>query len=419
MDRTNIGFAQLKMGGELGITSAQYGMGAGIFFISYSLFAVPSNLLMTKIGARRLISSCLVLWGLTAGATMLIHTATEFYAARFVLGVVEAGFFPGVIYYFTKWYPSDRRAAATGIFQSATVVAGIVSGVLSGALMTYMDGYLGMHGWQWMFLLEGLPSTVMGGLVFFYLQDEPHDAAWLSDAEKRLIIIGLERDVSSTSGHHTLAYALKSWRTYFLGIVFFLAVIGTYVLAFWQPAMIRGFGVSSIMRIGIYSTIPAIAAVIGKIWIGRHSDSSGELRWHFAAPALVGSVGLLLMPLFPHSPLLGIVCLTIAMAGVHGCIPVFWSIPGLYMSGTAAAGGIALISTMGNTAGVVGPTLLGFIKSTTGSFNDGLYILGAMVSLGAVLVLILVSRNGRGPIANPTLRAGNELNAMDASAGED
>jgi MFS family permease len=397
MDRINIGFAQLQMGHDLGITNVQYGFGAGIFFVSYSLFAVPSNLLMAKIGARRLIFGCLLLWGLIAAATMFIHTATQFYTVRFLLGVVESGFFPGVIYYFTKWYPSDRRANATGIFQSATVVAGIVSGILSGALMTYMNGYLGLHGWQWMFLLEGLPSAVMGIVIFYYLDDEPNDAKWLSEAEKSLILNALERDATSLSGRRTLSHALQDWRVYLLGLIFFLAVIGTYVLAFWQPAMIKSFGVSSIMKIGLYSTIPAIAAVIAKIWIGRHSDSKKELGWHFAIPAFAGAAGMLLIPIFPHNPLLGIAALTLATAGVHGCIPVFWSVPGLYLSGTAAAGGIALISTIGNTAGVVGPIFLGFVKSATGSFNDGMYVMSALLILGALLVLALVSKHAKIP----------------------
>jgi MFS family permease len=390
MDRTNIGFAQLKMSSDLGINSVQYGLGASIFFVSYSLFAVPSNLLMARIGARKLIFGCLVLWGLIAAGTMFIHTATQFYAIRFLLGVVESGFFPGVIYYFTRWYPSDRRANATGIFQSATVVAGIVSGILSGTLMTYMDGYRGLHGWQWMFLLEGLPSIVVGIIVFFYLDDQPSDAKWLSDSERILILTALANDTAAVSGRLTFGQALRDWKVYLLGLIFFLAVIGTYVLAFWQPAMIKGFGISSIMMIGLYSTIPAIAAVIAKIWIGRHSDSKGELGWHFAIPAFAGASGMLLMPFFPHNPLVGIACLTLATAGVHGCIPVFWSVPGLYLSGTAAAGGIALISTIGNIAGVVGPAFLGFVKRATGSFNDGLYVMGALLIFGGLLVLALV-----------------------------
>jgi MFS family permease len=392
MDRTNIGFAQLRMGHDLGISNVQYGLGASIFFVSYSLFAVPSNLLMTRIGARRLISTCLFLWGLIAAGTMFIHTAREFYVVRFLLGVVESGFFPGVIYYFTRWYPSDRRANATGIFQSATVVAGIVSGVLSGALMTYTNGYRGLHGWQWMFLLEGLPSSIMGIIVLFHLEDEPKAAKWLSDGEKKIILNALEQDVANLSGRHSWGEALGDWKIYLLGLIFFLAVIGTYVLAFWQPAMIRGFGVPSIMMIGIYSTIPAVAAVIAKIWIGHHSDVKRELGWHFAVPALAGALGMLLMPLFPHNPVMGIACLTLATAGVHGCIPVFWSVPGLYLSGAAAAGGIALISTIGNTAGVVGPAFLGFIKSYTGSFDAGMYAMSGLLMFAAVLVLLLVPR---------------------------
>ena len=397
IDRTNIGFAQLKMSSDLGISNVQYGFGASIFFVSYSLFAVPSNLLMAKIGARKLISSCLFLWGIVAAATMFIHTAPQFYALRFLLGIVESGFFPGIIYYFTKWYPSDRRASATGIFQSATVVAGVLSGVLSGALITYMNGYWGLRGWQWMLLVEGLPSAFMGIAVWFYLEDQPKDAKWLSDSEKQLILDALAKDTASLAGHHTLGKALKEWRVYLLGLIFFLAVIGTYVLAFWQPLIIKGFGVSSIMMIGLYSTIPALAAVAAKIGIGHHSDARGELRWHFAIPAFIGAIGLLLMPFFSYNPLLGIACLTLATAGVHGCIPVFWSVPGLYLSGTAAAGGIALISTMGNLAGAVGPVALGFIKSTTGSFNDGMYIMSALLILGALLVLGTVSAKQRVP----------------------
>ncbi len=391
VDRTNIGFAQLRMSSDLGISNLQYGLGASIFFVSYSLFAIPSNLLMAKIGARKLICGCLFLWGLIAAGTMFVRTPAQYYIIRFLLGVVESGFFPGVIFYFTKWYPTDRRASATGIFQSATVVAGVVSGVLSASLMTYMNSYWGLHGWQWMFLLEGLPSSIVGILVFFYLDDAPQDARWLSNEDKNLILAALARDPAAAKGRQTFGEAVKDWRVYLLGLIFFLAVIGTYVLAFWQPAMIKGLGIASIMKIGLYSTIPAIAAVIAKIWIGAHSDSQKELGWHFAVPAFAGALGMVLIPLFPHNPLLGIACLTLATAGVHGCIPVFWSVPGLYLSGTAAAGGIALISTIGNIAGVVGPAFLGFVKGTTGSFDIGLYVLGALLITGGVLVLVLVS----------------------------
>jgi MFS family permease len=392
VDRTNIGFAQLQMKGDLGFSAMAYGLGAGIFFISYSLFAVPSNLLMTKIGARRTIFGCLFLWGLTSSATMFVRTPSEFYAARFLLGVVEAGFFPGVIFYFTLWYPSHRRANVTGIFQSATVVAGVVSGLLSGTLMTYLNGLWTLRGWQWMFLLEGAPSIAMALVVWRWLDDLPQEAKWLSDEEKTVILNALKNDPVSAAGRHTLRASLVDWRVYILGAIFFSAVIGTYALAFWQPMMIQGFNVSSIMLIGIYSTIPALAAVASKIGIGYHSDKQRELRWHFAVPAFAGAIGMLLIPLVAHNPLVGIACLALAMAGVHGCIPIFWSVPGLYFSGPGAAGAIALISTLGNFAGAIGPVLLGYAKSQTGTFNVGMYTMSALLVIAGMTTLAMVSR---------------------------
>lgn len=397
VDRTNIGFAQLQMRGDLGLSAMAYGLGAGIFFISYSLFAVPSNLLMTKIGARKTIFGCLCLWGLTSSGTMLVRTPTEFYLARLLLGAVEAGFFPGVIFYFTQWYPSHRRANVTGIFQSATVVAGVVSGLMSGALMTYLNDFWKLRGWQWMFLLEGLPSLAMGVVVLLFLDDSPQQATWLSEHEKSVLLDALATDPAA-AGKHTFRGALVDWRVYFLGLIFFASVIGTYALAFWQPMMIRDFHVSSIMRIGIYSTIPAIAAVVAKIWIGYHSDKQRELRWHFAVPAFAGAVGMLLVPLISRDPLVGIACLALATAGVHGCIPVFWSLPGLYFSGTAAAGAIALISTLGNFAGAVGPVLLGYAKNHAGTFNGGMYTMSALLLVAAVLTVVAVSKKPGGTL---------------------
>jgi MFS family permease len=392
MDRTNIGFAQLQMKSALGFSAVTYGLGASIFFVSYAAFALPSNLLMTKIGARKTIFGSLFLWGIASAATMFVRTPREFYTVRFVLGVVEAGFFPGAIYYLTKWFPSHRRAKANGLFQSATVIAGVISGVLSGALITDLNGFVGLRGWQWMFLVEGLPSAILGIIVLIRLDDDPGDAKWLSVSEKKIVVDALRMDSSAASNHQTLSRALADWRVYLLGLIFFLAVLGTYVLAFWQPIMIKEMGVTSIMAVGLYSTIPAAAAVISKIWIGHHSDKSRELRWHFAISALAGAAGMLLMPMFPHSQLWGIACLTLATAGVHGCIPIFWSVPGLYLSGTAAAGGIAVISTMGNLSGAVGPAALGFIRNATGRFDVGLQIVAGLLLLGGVLLFALLSK---------------------------
>jgi MFS family permease len=396
MDRTNIGFAQLQMKSDLGLSDVAYGLGAGMFFVSYSVFALPSNLLLTKIGARKTIFASLFGWGLTSSATMFIHGPMQFYALRFLLGIVEAGFFPGIIYYFGEWFPSDRRASVIGIFTSATVVAGVTSGLLSGSIMTYLNGFSGLRGWQWMFLIEGLPSAAIGIGVYFYLDNKPQDAKWLSDAEKGDLLTALQEDPAAGSTNRTLGRALRDWRVYLLGVIYFLAVFDTFVLAFWQPAMIKAFGVSSVMAIGFYSTIPPIAAVIAKVFVGYHSDLKKELRWHFAIPAFLGAIGFSLTTLLPHDPLWGIACLTLATAGVHGCIPIIWAAPGQYLSGTGAAGGIAVISTMGTISGAVGPALLGVIKSTTGDFSSGMYVLSAILSLAAILMLALVRKPGRG-----------------------
>jgi len=397
MDRTNIGFAQLQMKGDLGLSDVAYGLGAGMFFVSYSAFALPSNLLLTKIGARKMIFGSLFGWGLTSSATMFIHGSMQFYALRFLLGVFEAGFFPGIIYYFGEWYPSDRRASVIGIFTSATVVAGVASGLLSGSIMTYLNGFSGLRGWQWMFLIEGLPSAVMGIGVYLYLDNKPQEVKWLSDAEKRTLLSALKEDPALGSTNRTLGRALTDWRVYLLGVIYFLAVFDTFVLAFWQPAMIKAFGVSSLMAIGIYSTIPPIAAIIAKVYVGYHSDLKKELRWHFAIPAFLGAIGFSLMTLLSHNPLWGIACLTLATAGVHGCIPIIWAAPGQYLSGTGAAAGIAVISTMGTTSGAVGPALLGLIRTTTGDFSLGMYGLSAILSLAAILMLVLVKKRTREP----------------------
>jgi MFS family permease len=399
MDRTNIGFAQLQMKGDLGFSDVAYGLGASLFFVSYSAFALPSNLIMTRVGARKTIFASMFGWGLTSAATMFIRTPMQFYAIRLLLGVVEAGFFPGIIFYFGEWFPSHRRANIIGIFTSATVVAGILSGVLSGSIMTYFNGFGGLRGWQWMFLVEGLPCAFLGIVIYFYLDDQFEEAKWLSAGEKKLLRAAIVEDPVGATTSQTLGGAIANWRVYLLGLIYFLAVFGTFVVAFWQPTMIKGFGVSSVMAIGFYSTIPPIAAVIAKIWIGHHSDKKKELRWHFAIAALVGAIGFSLIPRFSHSPLLGIICLVIATAGVHASIPIVWAAPGLYLSGTAAAGGIAIISTMGTLSGAVGPLFVGWIKTVTGAFDDGMYAMSGLLMLAALLMLFLVSdkRQKSGP----------------------
>lgn len=409
LDRTNIGFAQLQMKGDVGISDAAYGFGAGLFFVSYVLFAIPSNIVLNKIGARRTICVSLCGWGLISSATMFIHTRNEFYTARCLLGAVEAGFYPGALFYFTQWYPSHRRAKIVGIFTSAAVVAGVVSGVLSGTLMTYLNGYEALRGWQWMFFLEGLPSIALGIVVYFFLDDKPAYAKWLSGDERKTIIEILRRDPAVNASQRAAGQAFGNWRVYLLGLIYFVIMFQTYALAFWQPTMIREFGVSSVVIVGLYSTVPPLVAIVAKVWIGYHSDRQRELRWHFAISAFIGVVGLFLTPYFSHSPILGIACLALATAGAHGCIPVFWSVPGLFLSGTAAAVGIALINAIGNTAGFIGPSLLGAIKTETGGFTLSLYIMASLLACGAVMMLALVPKQQQVASQAPGLHGEAEL----------
>jgi MFS family permease len=391
MDRTNIGFAHLQMQGDLKLTDIAYGIGAGMFFVSYSVFALPASFLFAKWGARSVIVACLIGWGITSAGTMFVRTPVEFYAIRFFLGVVEAGFFPAIIYYFGQWYPAQRRAGVIGIFTAATVVAGIVSGVLSGTIMTYLNGTFGWRGWQWMFLLEGLPAALIGIGVFFYLDEGPAVAKWISTEQKRALLRAIAEDPAASSGSNTFTHALLDWRVYLIGTVYFLSVGVAFILAFWQPSMIKSFGVSNVMLIGLYSTLPLIAAVVAKVYVGHSSDKHREIRWHFIVPALVGAGGFLLAGLFPHNLILGLACLTLATAGTHGCMVIIWAAPGLYLSGAAVASGVAIISTMGTLSGAVGPAMLGAMKTKSGGFTTGNYALAGILILAALLMFVFVN----------------------------
>jgi MFS family permease len=392
MDRTNIGFAQLQMKGDLGFSDAIYGIGAGIVFVSYTAFGLPSNLVLVKIGARKTLLGCLVGWGLCSMLTMFVRTPHEFYVIRFLIGAFEAGFFPGVIYYFSQWYPLDRRGKVTGIFSSATAVAGVVSGLISGPLMQFFDGHSHLRGWQWLFLIEGLPSIALGIFTYFYLQDKPAEARWLSAEEKQLVSRALQKDTIHGTQPSSVWQVLYYWRVYLLGFIFFLAITDTYVLAFWQPLLIRDFGVHGVAAISLYSTIPAIGAVVAKLGVPYLSDLKRERRWHFAISAILGACALSLTTIWPHNLVLGMFLLTVATAGAHATIPVFWSVPGQYLSGQSAASGIAIISMIGTLGGVVGPPMLGFIKQMTGSYAGGMYLQSALLVLGAVLMLTTVAK---------------------------
>ena len=389
LDRINIGFAQLQMKQDLGFSDAVYGLGAGIFFFGYFLFEVPSNLLLEKIGARKTLLRIMVVWGTISACMMFVKTPMQFYIARFLLGVFEAGFFPGIILYLTFWYPSGMRARIIALFMSAIAIAGIIGGPLSGWIMNDLAGTNGWKGWQWMFLLEGLPTIVLGVLVLIILDDHPDDAKWLTAREKEILDHNLEEDQRGldVAHHHSLGQAFRDPKIYILSFAYFTFICGVYAISFWLPTIIKSFGVTDPLRIGLWTTIPYIAGAIGMVVISKHSDQTLERRWHAALSGFIGGAGLVASSFLPGNLGLALVALSIATIGILSTMPLFWAMPTAYLSGTAAAGGIALINSLGLIGGFVSPFVIGWIKTSTGSVNYGLYFITALLVLGGVVLL--------------------------------
>lgn len=389
LDRINIGFAQLQMKQDLGFSDAVYGLGAGIFFFGYALFEVPSNLLLEKFGARRTLLRIMLLWGLTSAGMMFVSTPGQLYAARFLLGLFEAGFFPGIILYFTYWYPSYMRAKIIALFMSGMAVSGIIGGPLSGWIMNDMAGVNGWAGWQWMFLLEGLPAVLLGLLVWFMLCDRPGDAKWLSASEKDVVERTLQRDRQTLGpAHHGgLGAALRDPKIYILAFAYFTFIAGTYVITFWLPTIVKGFGLTDPLQIGLLTAIPYVIGAIGMVMLGKHSDRARERRWHCAGAAFLGGAGLVAASFLAGNLPLALVALSLATVGIFATMPLFWAMPTAYLSGPAAAGGIALINSIGLIGGFVSPFVIGWMKTVTGSVNDGLYFVTALMVIGAIALL--------------------------------
>lgn len=385
LDRVNIGFAALQMKQDLNFSDAIYGLGAGMFFIGYFLFEVPSNLLLEKIGARKTLMRIMVVWGLISASFTFIHTPIQFYVARFLLGAFEAGFFPGVVLYLTFWYPSAMRGKIIALFMSAIAVAGIIGGPLSGWIMTHMAGVNGWAGWQWMFMIEAVPSLVLGVLTLFALADHPNKAKWLSSREREIVSEGVAASAADTE--HSFGKALRDPRLYVLAFVYFTIAAGVYVISFWLPTMIRNYGVSDPLQIGILTAIPYIVGAVGMISISKRSDRTQERRWHTATCMALGGAGLVAATLVPSNLPLALCALTVATTCILTTMPVFWTIPTAYLSGSAAAGGIALINSIGLIGGFVSPSVIGWLKTTTGSLTYGLYIFAGVLVFGAFVLL--------------------------------
>jgi MFS family permease len=397
MDRFNISFAQLQLHESLKFSDTTYGLGASLFFVTYVLFEVPASVLLKRFGARRMFCSIMAGWGLCSAAMLFVRTPHEFYAARLLLGVLEAGFYPGVIFYLSSWLPQAHRSKAIAIFASGIVIAGVVVGPLSGWIMTAFDGAHGLAGWQWLFLVEGMPSIVMATVCAFRLADSPETANWLSAEEAVTLDICLRADRKRAGmrlGGETIGSLLREPRVYLFALVFFCATSGIYALNFWVPSIIKGFGVKDPLHIGFYSVIPWGSAAIATVLIARHSDRTGERRWHFAATAIAGACGLALSAIPGMPPPFSLAFLSLGAIGVSATLPVFWSMPSAAIAPSLVAGGLAFINSLGATSGIVAPYTIGLMKEATGSLTSGLYLLAAVLCAGGLLLLAIVPRGG-------------------------
>ncbi|SIT40375.1 putative metabolite transport protein NicT [Paraburkholderia piptadeniae] len=391
LDRVNVGFAKLGMSTDLGLSDAVYGFGAGIFFIGYFIFEVPSNIILHRVGARVWIARIMVSWGIISMLTMFVTTPTMFYAMRFLLGLAEAGFFPGIILYLTYWYPAHRRGRMTTWFMTAIAISGVVGGPISGYILKAFNGANGWHGWQWLFLLEGIPSVIVGILVFVVLDDRISKAKWLTDQEREL----LERNIAAeeaTKEDHSIGKVMMSPRVLLMSLIYFSFVMGLYGVSFWLPTIIKSTGVTDAFMIGLLSAIPFAAAVIAMVLVARSADRTSERRWHVALPGFAGALGLVLSVVWAHDTTLAMAALTLATMGIITTLPLFWSLPTSFLAGTGAAAGIAMINSIGNLAGFLSPYAVGWLKQITSTTDSGMYMLAAFMILGGLLAISVPAR---------------------------
>lgn len=384
-DRVNISFAKLQMQSQLGFSDAAYGLGASMFFVGYLLCEIPSNMILVRVGPRRWIARIMITWGIASAATLFVRTESAFYALRFVLGVLEAGFVPGVIYFFTQWFPARQRARIHSFFFGASALSGIIGGPLSGGVVKYMDGLHGLAGWQWLFLVEGIPSVLLGIVVLFVLDDRIDDAKWLSAQEKASLSAAIKSDHKSADTSSFYA-ALRMPVTYMLSLIYLALCMGIYGIFFWMPQLVKSAGNADPFEIGLITTLPYIAAIVGTLLIGRSSDKTGERRWHLTGCVLAGLVGYAISASFGSSVVMLVLGLAIATTGLIASFALFWVFPPRVLGGVAAAGGIALINSIGQIGGVIAPYMVGKVKDVTGSASMGLYAIALVCAVAAALI---------------------------------
>jgi ACS family tartrate transporter-like MFS transporter len=388
LDRVNVSFAALQMNKDLGLTASAFGFGAGIFFLAYFVFEVPSNLLLAHFGARRWIARIMFTWGLLSGAMAFITGETGFYVVRVLLGAAEAGFFPGMIFFLTLWFPATYRARIIGYFMAAIPLSTVIGAPISGALLG-LDGFFGLRGWQWLFVLEAVPALILSVVVLLYLTDKPAEATWLADDERRWLVdrLAAEERQRVTARHYSVMEALLNPRVLALSLVYFGAVAVNYGLSFFLPQIVKAFGLSN-LQTGFVSAIPFVVGVVSIVWWGRRSDAKMERRFHTAFPLFVAAAGMA-AGAFLDDPTAKMVAFSIAGFGIFATLPVFWTLPTAFLSGAAAAGGIAIINSIGNLSGFAGPFVMGWVKDRTGSFTDGLLVLAGAALVAMVIVLAL------------------------------
>lgn len=386
LDRINIGFAKMQMSSDLNFSNTIYGFGAGLFFVAYALFGVPSNLALDRVGPRRWIASLMVVWGILSTSMLLVNSAVEFYSLRFLLGMAEAGFFPGILVLLNRWYPARRRAQVTALFAIAVPMAGVLGGPLSGGILEAFHDVGGLRGWQWMFLIEGAPVVLLGLVVLKYLPDTYESVSWLTDDQKTQLRDQFHSEeqrkaITSFSG------ILKDSQVWLLVAIYFAVMLAVNTLAFWMPSLIHGAGIGSDGKVGLLSAVPYLAGCFFMIACGRSSDRHHERRWHLLVPLLMSATGIAIAGLLPQSPLLVLSGLVIAGMGASAALPMFWQLPPAFLSNSTQAAGIALISSFGSIASFLAPYLIGWMRDNTDSASLALYVLAALIALGAVLVL--------------------------------
>jgi len=389
LDRVNVGFAKLQMNSDLGMSETAYGFGAGIFFLAYAACEIPSNLMLVRFGARRWIARIMITWGLISAGMMFVQGELSFYMMRLLLGAAEAGFLPGIVYYLSQWFPRPQRAKAVSWFMIGIPLSIVFGGPLSGWLLGF-EGHLGLHGWQWMFLCEGLPAVFLGFVVLGYLTEKPADAKWLDPEQRDWLSRTIEAEHTVAQSRHkvTASGALDHPTVWLLAVIMFCCQTGSYGLTLWVPTIVKGLSGFTNVEVGLISALPYIAAAVGMVLIGRSSDRTGERFMHVAIPTAIGAIGFVATALL-KSPIPAMIALTVAAVGDYGTRGPFWALPGKFLTGSAAAAGIALINAMGAVGGFIGPFAVGYLKDASGNFESGLFLLAGILLIGSVLTLFL------------------------------